>query len=105
MHASFVMQRINHQDDYSIAGACTNGAESYYSRLRRGELGHHHHIAGLYLAGYAQEEAWRSSTGDQVSGVVSLAIRCTPSVDFLRLLAASSGFSGRTTSEHPPHVT
>jgi transposase-like protein len=87
LHASFVMQRINHQDGYSIAGACTNGAESYFSRLRRGELGHHHHIAGPYLARYAQEAAWRedlrrSSNGDQVSGVVSLAMRCTPSVDF-----------------------
>src|SRR4051812_2526900 len=31
------------------------GAESYFSRLRRGELGHHHHIAGPYLVRYAQE--------------------------------------------------
>ena len=30
LHASFVMQRINHQDGYSIDGACTNGAESYF---------------------------------------------------------------------------
>src|SRR5450631_2557680 len=48
LHASFEMQRINHQDGYSIDGACTNGAESDFSRLRRGELGHHHHIAGRY---------------------------------------------------------
>jgi hypothetical protein len=46
LHAGFAMRRINHQDGYSIDGACTNGAESYFSRLRRGELGHHHHIAG-----------------------------------------------------------
>jgi transposase-like protein len=87
LHASFVMQRINHQDGYSSGGACTNGAESYFSRLRRGELGHHHHIAGPYLARYAQEAAWRedlrrSSNGEQVSGVATLAMRCTPSVDF-----------------------
>jgi hypothetical protein len=87
LHASFVMQRINHQHGYSIGGACTNGAESYFSRLRRGELGHHHHIAGPYLARYAQEAAWRedlrrSSNGEQVSGVATLAMRCTPSVDF-----------------------
>src|ERR1700686_2573450 len=42
LHASFAMRRINHQDGYSIDGARTNGAESYFSRLRRGELGHHH---------------------------------------------------------------
>jgi hypothetical protein len=46
LHASFATQRINHQDGYSIDGACTNGVESYFSRLRRGELGRHHHIAG-----------------------------------------------------------
>jgi transposase-like protein len=87
LHASFVMQRINHQDGYSISGACTNAAESYFSRLRRGELGHHHHIAGPYLARYAQEAAWREdlrhiSNGDQVYGVAGLAMRSRPSVDF-----------------------
>ena len=87
LHASFAMQRINHQEGYSIDGACTNGAESYFSRLRRGELGHHHHIAGRYLVRYAQEAAWREdlrrvSNGEQVYGVVGLAMRCRPSVDF-----------------------
>jgi transposase-like protein len=87
LHASFAMRRINHQDGYSIDGACTNGAESYFSRLRRGELGHHHHIAGPYLVCYAQEAAWREdlrrvSNGEQVHGVVGLAMRCRPSVDF-----------------------
>jgi transposase-like protein len=87
LHASFAMQRINHQDGFSIDGACTNGAESYFSRLRRGELGHHHHIAGPYLVRYAQEAAWRDdlrrvSNGDQVFGVGRLAMRCRPSVDF-----------------------
>src|ERR1700730_14966015 len=87
LHADFEMRRINHQDGYSVDGACTNGAESYFSRLRRGELGHHHHIAGPYLARYAQEAAWRedlrrSGNGDQVSGIATLAMQCTPSVDF-----------------------
>ena len=87
LHASFAMQRINHQEGYSIDGACTNGAESYFSRLRRGELGHHHHIAGPYLVRYAQEAAWREdlrrvSNGAQVHGVAGLAMRCPPSVDF-----------------------
>jgi hypothetical protein len=82
-----IRQRINHQDGYSLDGACTNGAESYFSRLRRSELGHHHHIAGPYLLRYAQEMAWREdrrrvSNGEQVHGVVGLAMRCRPSVDF-----------------------
>ena len=81
------MKRINHQKGYSIDGACTNGAESYFSRLRRGEFGHHHHISGRYLVRYAQEAAWREdlrrvSNGEQVYGVVGLAMQCHPSVDF-----------------------
>ena len=38
---------------------CTNQAESYFSRLRRAEIGQHHHIAGPYLDQYAAEMAWR----------------------------------------------
>jgi len=87
LHARFAMQRINHQDGYSVDGACTNGAESYFSRLRRGELGHHHHIAGPYLVRYAQEAASpedlrRVSNGEQTHGIVGLAMRSSPSVDF-----------------------
>lgn len=87
LHAKFAMRRINHQEGYSVAGACTNGAESYFSRLRRGELGHHHHIAGPYLPRYAQEAAWREdlrrvSNGEQAYGIVRQAMRCGPSVDF-----------------------
>jgi ISXO2-like transposase domain len=87
LHARFAMLRINHQDGFSIGGACTNGAESDFSRLRRGELGHHHHITGPYLVRYAREAAWREDfrrvgNGEQVYGVVELAMRCRPSVDF-----------------------
>jgi transposase-like protein len=87
LHAASAMRRINHQDGYSIDGACTNGAESYFSRLRRGEVGHHHHIAGQYLARYAQEAAWREdlrrvSNGEQTQGVVGLAMHRGPSIDF-----------------------
>jgi len=87
LHARFAMQRINHQHGYSLAGACTNGAESYFSRLRRAELGHHHPIAGPYLLRYAQEAAWREDlrrvgNGEQAHGVVGLAMRSSPSVDF-----------------------
>jgi hypothetical protein len=31
---------------YSLDGACTNWAEEFFSRMRRAEQGHHHHIAG-----------------------------------------------------------
>jgi hypothetical protein len=44
--APFAMRSINYQEAYSLAGARTNGAEEFFSRMRRAEIGHHHHIAG-----------------------------------------------------------
>jgi transposase-like protein len=44
--SKYEMARINHQEAYSTADACTNQAESYFSRLRRGEMGHFHHVSG-----------------------------------------------------------
>ena len=49
LHARYVVKTINHQLAYSDHGACTNGAESFFSRMRRAEAGHHHHIASVYL--------------------------------------------------------
>jgi hypothetical protein len=37
-------RRINHQECYSDGAACTNQAESFFSRMRRAEIGIHHHI-------------------------------------------------------------
>jgi hypothetical protein len=56
--------------EYSTAEACTNQAESFFSRIRRAEIGIHHHIAGRYLSAYATEMAWREdnrriSNGEQ----------------------------------------
>lgn len=87
LHGHYVVKRINHQLTYSDGFACTNGAESFFSRLRRAENGHHHHIAGVYLARYAQEAAFREShrrmdNGSQVQRVTGLALAARPSVDF-----------------------
>jgi ISXO2-like transposase domain len=49
LHERFEVRRINHQEAYSFEGACANWAEEYFSRLRRAEVGIHHHIAGAYL--------------------------------------------------------
>ena len=51
--------RINHSVYYSDGSACTNMAEGFFSRLRRAEIGTHHHIAEPYLGAYAGEMAWR----------------------------------------------
>jgi transposase-like protein len=85
--ANFPIKRINHQEAYSEDGACTNGAEGLFSRLRRGEIGHFHHIAGAYLGRYAAESAWRDdhrqmSNGDQFKAIAGLVTKNKPSVDF-----------------------
>jgi transposase-like protein len=61
LHAHFEMRRINHSVAYSQDGACTNMAESFFSRLRRAEIGQHHHISGKYLGYYAAEMGWREN--------------------------------------------
>lgn len=70
LEARFLTRRINHSVEYSSPEACTNQAESFFSRLRRAEIGIHHHVAGPYLASYASEMAWREdnrrvSNGEQ----------------------------------------
>ncbi len=87
LHGRYAMKRINHQEAYSLAGACTNGAEEFFSRMRRAEIGHHHHIAGTYLIRYAQEASWREDhrrvdNGRQVQSIAALAMKNRPSVDF-----------------------
>ena len=59
LHARYAMKRINHSFAFSDEGACTNQAESFFSRLRRAEWGQHHRISGHYLHFYAGEMAWR----------------------------------------------
>lgn len=78
LHAKFLTKRINHSEAYSHAGACTNMAESFFSRLRRAEIGTHHTISGKYLHAHAAEMAWRednrrSSNGEQYLSAVGAA--------------------------------
>jgi hypothetical protein len=88
LHARYAVERINHEQAYSLPGGVyTNGAEEFFSRLRRGEIGHHHHVAGPYLIRYAQESAWREdhrrvANGTQVRGVMGLAMAAPTSVDW-----------------------
>lgn len=88
LHGRFAMERIDHSQIYSTrTGVYTNGAEEFFSRMRRAEIGHHHHIAGAYLVRYAQEAAWRDDNrrvdnGRQVQAVTGLAMACRPSVDW-----------------------
>jgi transposase-like protein len=77
LHARFLTKRINHSEAYSTDEANTNQAESFFSRLRRAEIGIHHHVAGPYLSAYASEMAWREnnrrvSNGEQYLIVLPL---------------------------------
>ena len=70
LHSRYLTKRINHQESYSTDEACTNDAESFFSRIRRAEIGIHQHISGKYLSAYAHEMAWREdhrriSSGEQ----------------------------------------
>lgn len=88
LHAGFDVSRIDHGKLYSDkSGVFTNGAEEFFSRMRRAEIGHHHHIAGRYLVQYAQESAWREdhrrvANGAQVKMVATLAMAAPTSVDW-----------------------
>lgn len=87
LHSRFEMKRINHEQAYSYDGACTNWAEEFFSRMRRAEIGHHHHIAGVYLLRYAQEATWREDNrrvdnGSQVHQIARLALHRGKSPDF-----------------------
>lgn len=87
LHARFETKRVNHSVEYASDDACTNQAESFFSRIRRAEIGHHHHISGLYLSRYAKEAGWREdhrrdSNGMQFRATVSLVTANRPSVDF-----------------------
>ena len=82
LHASYETRRINHSEAYSSAEGCTDQAESFFSRLRRAEIGTHHHIAGPYLGAYAAEMDWREdrrrvSNGEQFAAIVTAAA-CHP---------------------------
>lgn len=77
LHAGWDTHRVNHSQRFMDKGVCTNQAESYFSRLRRMEVGTHHRIAGKYLAYYAREASWREDNrrvdnGNQ-AGMVGLA--------------------------------
>ena len=88
LHARYSAQRIDHGSLYrTTAGVYTNGAESFFSRLRRADIGHHRHVAGLDLIRYAQESAWREDhrrmdNGRQVRAIGARAMAAPVSVDW-----------------------
>ena len=99
LHASFPMKRVNHSVEYlADDGACTNQAESYFSRLRRAEMGIHHHIGGRHLGAYSNEMAWREnnrrrSNGDHWNLITAAALAHPKSSGMGRLLASEGSMT------------
>jgi transposase-like protein len=58
LHAGWQVHRINHSEAYCTGDACTNWAESFFSRLRRMVDGQHHTVSPQYLHQYATHAAW-----------------------------------------------
>lgn len=68
-------------------GTHTNGAESYFSRLRRMVRGQHHFVSAKYLDRYADHAAWledhrRESNGALAHRVVRNAMVAPVSREF-----------------------
>lgn len=75
LHAKYEMHRVNHSIMFQDEGKTdTNQAESYFSRLRRAEIGTHHHISGPYLRSYANEMAWREDNRRKPNGTLYLLV-------------------------------
>ena len=74
LHAGWDTRRVNHSVAFMDKGVCTNQAESYFSRLRRMEVGTHHHIAGPYLRAYAGEAAWREDNRREDNGAQAMKV-------------------------------
>jgi hypothetical protein len=47
LEAGYEVDRIYHFKVYSLDGIYSNGAASFFSRMRRAEMGHHHHIGSI----------------------------------------------------------
>jgi len=62
--------RVNHSLHYTdpITKACTNQAESFFSRMRRGFIGQHHRMSVKYLDAYASEMAYREDMRRETNG-------------------------------------
>ncbi|WP_031549933.1 IS1595 family transposase [Parvularcula oceani] len=68
---SFPTYRINHSEAYSLNGACTNQAESFFSRLRRMIEGQHHGVSPKHLHAYATHAAWLEDHRREANGTLA----------------------------------
>ncbi len=70
LHKRYEVKRINHKKEYKSEEACTNQAESYFSRLRRAHIGQYHRMSLNYLPFYIAEMAYREDTRRTSNGEI-----------------------------------
>src|ERR1700730_16302971 len=86
LHAQYEMKRINHEEAYSMDGACTNWAEEFFSRMRRAEIAGPYSLCsrGFMARRPSPRVEWRAGSHDFNRGHEALAVD-----RFLRILAAA----------------
>lgn len=80
LNAHYELKRVNHSKTYVQDGACTNLAESFFSRVRAGERGVYRYWWRKYAEQYGVEMAWREENnrvefGQQIDKIVSCLMR------------------------------
>lgn len=80
----YKMKRINHSEAFSKDGACTNLAESFFSRVRAAERGVYKYWTKAYVEKYGAELAWREenarvSNGEQIKLITEKVMQSGPS--------------------------
>lgn len=83
-HSGLERATVNHSECYDNGEACTNGAEGFFSRMRRSEIGIYHHISGPYLENYGfelgfKEDIRRTPNGTQFYMTIQFAMMHPPS--------------------------
>lgn len=64
LNATHHVEQVDHSKEYAKGEGNvinTNQMESFFSRLRRFEIGTHHHVSGRYLLRYSNDGAWRET--------------------------------------------
>jgi hypothetical protein len=85
---NYELRVVNHSKEYSTPdGVNNNQAESYFSRLRRGEYGVFRGMRPTYLLDYSIEMAWREdwrrrSMAEKVRDIFTRVRQCGPSPSF-----------------------
>ena len=90
LHGRFEMKRINHEEAYP--GRCLHElGGGIFRRLRRAEIGHHHHVAGLLSSPLRTRGTWREDNRRDATAIRCSDLRRSRQSTSLRLISADIG--------------